>query len=134
MRLPACSGVAVNRRRHRNPVGDRKETAVQHLSAEDAQFLHLETVNQLTQVMLVDICDPSTARGDKVRFKDIIAHVGKQLDASPIPLDISTDRRIMANVSFFRECLRDAFQELLEVAHNAPAESPHTQTAGKGPR
>lgn len=75
---------------------------MQHLSGEDAQFLHLETV--------------------------------KQLDASPIPLDISTDRRIMPDVSFFRECLTDAIQELLEVAHNAPAESPHTQTAGKGPR
>jgi len=57
---------------------------MQQLSAQDAQFLFLETVNNLSHVMGVNIFDPSTARGGRVRFKDIIAHVQSRLDCSPV--------------------------------------------------
>ena len=57
---------------------------MQQLSAQDAQFLYLETGNNLTHVMGVNIFDPSTARRGKVRFKNIIAHVESRLDCSPV--------------------------------------------------
>jgi len=57
---------------------------VQQLSAQDAQFLYIETGNNLAHVMGVNIYDPSTARGRKVRFKDIIAQVESRLDCSPV--------------------------------------------------
>lgn len=57
---------------------------MQQLSAQDAQFLYIETGNNLTHVMGVSVFDPSTARGGKVRFKDIIAHVESRLDCSPV--------------------------------------------------
>ena len=57
---------------------------MQQLSAQDAQFLYIETGNNLTHVMGVNIYDPSTAKGGKVRFKDIIAHVESRLDCSPV--------------------------------------------------
>jgi diacylglycerol O-acyltransferase len=57
---------------------------MQQLSTQDAQFLYIETGNNLTHVMGVNIFDPSTAPGGKVRFKDIIAHVESRLDWSPV--------------------------------------------------
>lgn len=57
---------------------------MQQLSAQDAQFLYIETGNNLTHVMGVNIFDPSTAPRGKVRFKDIIAHVESRLDCSPV--------------------------------------------------
>jgi WS/DGAT/MGAT family acyltransferase len=57
---------------------------MQQLSAQDAQFLYIETGNNLTHVMGVNVFDPSTAKGGKVRFKDIIAHVEGRLDCSPV--------------------------------------------------
>lgn len=57
---------------------------MQQLSAQDAQFLYIETGNNLTHVMGVNVYDPATARGGKVRFKDIIAHVESRLDCSPV--------------------------------------------------
>ena len=45
---------------------------MQQLSTQDAQFLYIETGNNLTHVMGVNIFDPSTAPGGKVRLKDII--------------------------------------------------------------
>ena len=52
---------------------------MQQLSAQDAQFLYIETGNNLTHVMGVNIYDPSTAPGRKVRFKDIyIKTIGGQ--------------------------------------------------------
>jgi WS/DGAT/MGAT family acyltransferase len=57
---------------------------MQQLSAQDAQFLYIETGNNLTHVMGVNVYDPSTAPGGKVRFKDIIAHVESRLDCSPV--------------------------------------------------
>ncbi|NCF61963.1 MAG: wax ester/triacylglycerol synthase family O-acyltransferase [Gammaproteobacteria bacterium] len=57
---------------------------MQQLSAQDAQFLYIETGNNLTHVMGVNIYDPATAPGGKVRFKDIIEHVEGRLDTSPV--------------------------------------------------
>jgi WS/DGAT/MGAT family acyltransferase len=57
---------------------------MQQLSSQDAQFLYIETGNNLSHVMGVNIYDPSTAPGGKVRFKDIIAQVESRLDCSPV--------------------------------------------------
>ncbi len=56
----------------------------QQLSAQDAQFLYLQTDNTPTHVMAIYIYDPSTAPGGKVRFKDIVAHVEGRLNSSPV--------------------------------------------------
>lgn len=69
---------------------------ISQLSAQDAQFLYIQSATNLTHVMAVYIYDPSTAPGGKVRFKDIIEHVQKRLHISPmftrklyrLPLDI----------------------------------------------
>lgn len=57
---------------------------MQQLSAQDAQFLYLESPNNLTHVTGLTIYDPSTAPGGKVRFKDIIHHIESRLHASPL--------------------------------------------------
>ncbi len=57
---------------------------MQQLSAQDAQFLYLQTGNNLTHVMSVNVYDPSTAPGGRVSFKDIIGHVESRLDVSPV--------------------------------------------------
>ncbi len=57
---------------------------VQQLSAQDAQFLYIETANNLTHIMGVYIYDPATAPGGKVRFKDIIRHVESRVHTSPL--------------------------------------------------
>ena len=57
---------------------------MQQLSAQDAQFLYMESDDNLTHVTAVYIYDPSTAADGKVRFKDIIRHVESRLDASPV--------------------------------------------------
>jgi len=57
---------------------------MQQLSPQDAQFLYIETGNNLTHVMGVNIFDPSTAPGGKVRFKDIIEHVESRLEYSQV--------------------------------------------------
>jgi WS/DGAT/MGAT family acyltransferase len=57
---------------------------MQQLSAQDAQFLYIETGNNLTHVMGVNVYDPSTAPGGIVRFKDIIEHVEGRLNTSPV--------------------------------------------------
>ncbi|MBO9695260.1 MAG: wax ester/triacylglycerol synthase family O-acyltransferase [Sphingopyxis sp.] len=56
----------------------------QQLSAQDAQFLYLQTGDTLTHIMGVYIYDPSTAPGGKVRFKDIVRHIESRLDTSPV--------------------------------------------------
>jgi diacylglycerol O-acyltransferase len=57
---------------------------MQQLSAQDAQFLYIETGNNLTHVMGVNVYDPSTAPGGKVRFKDIIEQVESRFESSPV--------------------------------------------------
>ncbi len=57
---------------------------MQQLSAQDAQFLYMETNKSLSQVTSVSIFDPSTAPEGTVRFKQIIEHVRSRLHTSPI--------------------------------------------------
>ena len=57
---------------------------MKQLSPQDAQFLFMETGDNLTHFTGVSIYDPSTAPGGHVRFKDIIAHVGSRLHVSPV--------------------------------------------------
>ena len=58
---------------------------MQQLSPQDAQFLYMETENNLTHVTSITIFDPGTVPGNKVvRFKDIIAHVEERLAANPM--------------------------------------------------
>ncbi|MEL6875856.1 MAG: wax ester/triacylglycerol synthase domain-containing protein, partial [Pseudomonadota bacterium] len=72
------------------------ERHISQLSAQDAQFLYIQSATNLTHVMAVYIYDPSTAPGGKVRFKDIIEHIRSRLHVSPmfrrrlyrLPLDI----------------------------------------------
>lgn len=56
----------------------------QQLSAQDAQFLYVQTGTTLTHVMGINICDPSTAPGGKVRFKEIVSHIASRIDTSPV--------------------------------------------------
>lgn len=56
----------------------------QQLSAQDAQFLFAQSGSTLTHVMGINIYDPATAPGGKVRFRDIIEHVRGRLDTSPV--------------------------------------------------
>ena len=64
---------------------------MQQLSPQDAQFLYIETGNNLTHVMGVNIFDPSTAPGGKVRFKDIIEHV-ESLSVNNTTIRIASSR------------------------------------------
>ena len=73
---------------------------MQQLKAQDAQFLYIETGNNLTHVMGVNIYDPSTAPGGKVRFKDIIDHIESRLVYSPV-----FKRRLMRLAVGFRSPL-----------------------------
>jgi len=57
---------------------------MQQLSAQDAQFLYMETNKSSSHVTSVAIFDPSTAPGGTVRFKQIIEHVQSRLNTSPI--------------------------------------------------
>ncbi len=57
---------------------------MQQLSAQDAQFLYMESDDNLTHVTAIYIYDPSSAPDGTVRFKDIIQLVESRLDASPI--------------------------------------------------
>lgn len=57
---------------------------MQQLSAQDAQFLYMETNKSLSHVTAVAIFDPSVAPGGTVRFKQIIEHVRSRLHTSPI--------------------------------------------------
>lgn len=57
---------------------------MQQLSAQDAQFLYMETNKSLSQVTSVAIFDPSTSADGTVRFKQIIEHVRSRLNTSPI--------------------------------------------------
>ncbi|MEH6789554.1 WS/DGAT/MGAT family O-acyltransferase [Parasphingorhabdus sp.] len=73
-----------------------EQSNISQLSAQDAQFLYIQSATNLTHLMAVYIYDPSTAPGGKVRFKDIIDHMRKRMDVSPmfkrklyrLPLDI----------------------------------------------
>ncbi|HSG97383.1 MAG TPA: wax ester/triacylglycerol synthase family O-acyltransferase [Woeseiaceae bacterium] len=55
------------------------------LSAQDAQFLYMETSDNHIHVTAVAVFDPSTVPGDKtVRFKQILGHIEGRLHMSPL--------------------------------------------------
>ncbi len=55
------------------------------LNPQDAQFLYLESGDNLTHLTSISIFDQSTVPGgDVVRFKDILTHVESRLHMSPI--------------------------------------------------
>jgi diacylglycerol O-acyltransferase len=55
------------------------------LNPQDAQFLYLESPDNLTHLTSISIFDQSTVPGgDVVRFKDILAHVEGRLHMSPL--------------------------------------------------
>jgi WS/DGAT/MGAT family acyltransferase len=55
------------------------------LNPQDAQFLYLESSDNLTHLTSISIFDQSTVPGgDIVRFRDILAHVESRLHMSPI--------------------------------------------------
>ncbi len=57
---------------------------LKQLSAQDAQFLYMQTANNLTHIMGAYIYDPATSPKGLVRFKDIIRHVASRADTSPL--------------------------------------------------
>ena len=58
---------------------------MEQLSPQDAQFLYIESDNNLSHVTSITIYDPSTVPGGKgVRFKDIIAHVQSRIHTQPV--------------------------------------------------
>ena len=57
---------------------------MRQLSADDALFLASESAHTCSNVSLVQIYDPSTAPGGRLRFKSILALVASRLHRSPI--------------------------------------------------
>ncbi|MDH5242221.1 MAG: wax ester/triacylglycerol synthase family O-acyltransferase, partial [Gammaproteobacteria bacterium] len=55
------------------------------LSGQDAQFLYLESENNLTHITSISIFDQTTVPGNEVvRFKDILQHVSSRLHMNPV--------------------------------------------------
>jgi len=55
------------------------------LSPQDAQFLYMESSDNLTHVTSIVILDPATVPGgETVRFKDILAHVEGRVHMNPL--------------------------------------------------
>ena len=55
------------------------------LNPQDAQFLYLESEDNLTHITTISIFDQSTAPGEGVvRFRDILDHVESRLHMSPL--------------------------------------------------
>ena len=55
------------------------------LNPQDAQFLYLESDDNLTHLTSILVFDQSTVPGDGiVHFKDILAHVESRLHMSPL--------------------------------------------------
>jgi len=58
---------------------------MQQLNPQDAQFLYMESDDNLTHVTSIAILNPTTVPGGKpVRFKEILAHVEGRVHMSPV--------------------------------------------------
>jgi WS/DGAT/MGAT family acyltransferase len=58
---------------------------VDQLNGQDAQFLYIESADNLTHITSISVFDQSTVPGKKVvRFKDILEHVSSRLHMNPI--------------------------------------------------
>jgi diacylglycerol O-acyltransferase len=55
------------------------------LSGQDAQFLYMDSDDNLTHITSISVFDPTTVPGKKVvRFKDILQHVSGRLHMNPV--------------------------------------------------
>ena len=55
------------------------------LNGQDAQFLYIESADNLTHITSISVFDQSTVPGKKVvRFKDILDHVSSRLHMNPV--------------------------------------------------
>src|SRR5512144_2271775 len=57
---------------------------MRQLNRDDALFVALENTRSNSNISLIQIYDPSTAPGRRLRFKSILAHVESRLHRSPI--------------------------------------------------
>jgi diacylglycerol O-acyltransferase len=57
---------------------------MRQLRGDDALFLYADTGNSKANITLVNIYDPSTAPGGKIRFKGLLKHIESRLHLSPI--------------------------------------------------
>ena len=57
---------------------------MRQLRGDDALFLYADTGHSNANITLVNIYDPSTAPGGKIRFKGLLAHIESRLHLSPI--------------------------------------------------
>jgi WS/DGAT/MGAT family acyltransferase len=57
---------------------------MQQISPQDAQFLYMESPNNLTHATLVSLFDPTTAPQGEVTFDDIAAHIKSRQDTSAL--------------------------------------------------
>jgi diacylglycerol O-acyltransferase len=57
---------------------------MRQLRGDDALFLYADTGNSNANITLVNIYDPSTAPGGKIRFKGLLKHIEGRLHLSPI--------------------------------------------------
>ena len=57
---------------------------MQQLNAHDAMFAQFDNQNWAATGGIVGIYDPSTAPGGKVRMRDILGHLERRLDRSPV--------------------------------------------------
>jgi hypothetical protein len=79
------------------------------LSPQDAQFLYLESADNLTHLTSIAIFDQSTVPGGEVvRFKDILAHVEGRLHMSPFRTGSTTSISISSTTSVTGGCLNPA--------------------------
>ena len=57
---------------------------MRQLRGDDALFLYADSRHASSHVTLVNIYDPSTAPGRKIRFKGLLRHIESRLHLSPI--------------------------------------------------
>jgi diacylglycerol O-acyltransferase len=57
---------------------------MRQLRGDDALFLYADSGNSNANITLVNIYDPSTAPGGKIRFKGLLKHIESRLHLSPI--------------------------------------------------
>ena len=57
---------------------------MRQLRGDDALFLYADTGHSNSNITLVNIYDPSTAPGGRIRFKELLRHIESRLHLSPV--------------------------------------------------
>ena len=57
---------------------------MRQLRGEDARFVYGESGHANSNITLISIYDPSTARDGRVHFKELLKHIESRLHLSPI--------------------------------------------------